>query len=308
MGINTSSTSGSYFIKENLDSGLVDGVLRKTPFINKFREMGRIVPNGGAATVEWNWCYADQEAASSWGENDTISTFGGTLTVRASKAPTYAKMPFGVSDYQLANAKNGGLTTADIVGQEAGKATESLFKYFEDQFCGSGAGVGISSLVDSTGNVEGVNQATYTQWASVENTASGSSFLATIDDTYFDLMSRNTSLSDVVIFCSPAVANIYSNTASGSLRGMFGGPTTDYGKGELTYQGRPIVPCPGMSDAEMYFIDMSDAEIRVTIEPEAEEIAVANMGANFCVRGAMAFIVKDRRKHAKILGVDSRTS
>lgn len=308
MGINSSSVSGSYFIRENLDGSLVDGVLRKTPFLNKFRELGRIRQNQGDSTVKWNWIYADQEAASAWTEGETISTFGGTLTAQASKAPSYGKMPFSVSDQMLLRAENGGLTTSDIVGQEAGKATESLFKYFEDLFCGSSAGVGISSIIDSTGNVLGINQATYSQWASVETTVSASSFMAKIDSTYADLMSRNSDLSSLTIFCSPAVANIYANVNSGSLRGFFGGPTTDYGKGELTYQGRPIVPCPGMSDTEMYFVDMSDAEIIVTLDPVIKEVPASNLNANFAVVGAMAFIVHDRRRHAKLTNIDLRSS
>ena len=307
MGINSTSVSGSYFIRENLDGSLVDGVLRKTPFIAKFRDLGRIRQNQGDSTIKWNWVYADQEAASAWTEGETISTFGGTLTAQASKAPSYGKMPFSVSDQMLIRAENGGLTTSDIVAQEAGKATESLFKYFEDQFCGSTANVGISSLIDSTGNVEGINQSTYSQWAAVETSVSASSLIAKMDSTYADLMSRNTSLSDLVIFCSPAVQNIYVNANSGSLRGFFGGPSTDYGKGEALYQGRPVVACPGMSDTEMYFVDTSDAEIVVTLEPTVKEVPASNLNANFAVVGAMAFVVKDRRRHGKLTQIDLRT-
>jgi phosphoribosylcarboxyaminoimidazole (NCAIR) mutase len=308
MSVNTTGVSGSYYIKENLTGGIVDGVLRKTPLLNTFRAFGKFEPVQGSSTVSWSWIYGDQEAASAWTEQESITTFGGTLSVRGSKAPSYGKVAFGVTDFQLMNAENAGLIVSDIVQHEQDKATESLFKYFEDLFCGSSAGVGISSILDATGNVLGINQATYSTWAAVETSVSASSFLGGVNSTYASLASRNTNFADTVIFCSPAVVNIYQSATSGSNQGQWGAQVRDNGLGAAAaYNGMPIVACPGMSDDEMYFVDMSDAVVSVAQLPRVDPVPTANLGANLCVHGAMAFYVKDRRRHAKITNISLRS-
>jgi hypothetical protein len=309
MSNNTSSVSGSYFIVPNVSPAAIDGVFRKTPLLNAFAAKGRVLPSGGSSPVKWNWIYSDQVAASAWTENQAITSFGGTLSTQASKDMSYGKVGFGVSDFQMVNQANGGLSQ-DVLALEAEKALGSLGKYFEDLFCGSSAGVGISSLIDSTGNVEGIDQSTYTGWASIENTCSGSSFVTVLDDTYSDLMGTNASLQDLVLFMSPAVFTIYQSAVASNMRGMYGQPL-DLGKAPVgasaTFNGIPIVVIPGASATELYFVDMSKAAIVVHEEPSVHEIAATNMGENLCARAAMSLVIYDRPSCAKVTQIDLRT-
>lgn len=308
----TTAVSGANYIQPNVQPRqAIDGVFSATPLINAFRSRGRVLPSGGAQTIEWNYIYGTDLAASAWTENESITSFGSTLTVRASQAVSFGKKPFGVTDRQLFNQANGGLfeDVAGPGGVEEVSATKGLMKYFEDLFCGNGASVGISSLIDSTGTAHGVNQSTYAGWASVENTVSGSSFVSVLDDTYSDLMATNASLGDMVIFMSPAVFTIYEGSVGSNMRGLYG-QSLDVGKSPVgvqpTYNGIPIVVIPGASATECYFVDMSKAKISVHIPPTTKDVPATNLGMNKAVVGAMALILEDRAVHAKLTNIDLR--
>lgn len=310
----TTPLSGGYYIEPNVNPrAAIDGIFTATPLINSFRSRGRFLPTGGAQTVEWNYIYGADLAASAWTENESITSFGSTLTARASQIVSFGKMPFGVTDRQMYNQANGGLyqDVAGANGVEEVSATKRLLKYFEDLFCGNGASVGISALVDSTGTAHGLAQGTYAGWASVENSCSGSAFVNALDDTYSDLMATNASLADLVIYMSPAVFTIYEGAAASNMRGMYG-QSLDLGKSPVgvqpTFNGIPIVVIPGASATECYFVDMSKAAIRVHIAPVARDVAATNLGLNKAVVGAMALILEDRACHAKIVQIDLRLS
>jgi len=304
------TVSGSVFIRPNVSPAAIDGVFRKTALLNAFAAKGRVIPSGGASAVKWNWIYGDQVAASAWTENQSITSFGGTLSTQGSQDMSFGKAPFGVTDHQMLNQAAGGLYQ-DVLALEAEKALASLGKYFEDLFVGSGAGVGISSLIDSTGNVEGINQSTFAGWASIENNCSGSSFVSVLDDTYSDLMATNASLPDVVLFMSPDVFTIYQGAVAANMRGMYG-QKLDIGKAPVgesaTYNGLPIVVIPGASTQELYFVDTSKAAIVVHEEPSIHEVPATNMGENLCARAAMALVIYDRPSMAKIVNIHQRSS
>ena len=305
----TTLISGAYYLVPNVQpKQAVDGVFNKTPFIDTFRALGKLVPSAGSQTIEWNYVIGTDLAASAWTENESITSFGSTLTVHPSQVVSFGKAPFGLSDRQVLNQANGG-TYEDVLALEERAATLRLLKYFEDLFCGNGASVGISSLIDSTGTAHGVNQSTYAGWASIENTCSGSSFVSVLDDTYSDLVGTNASKSDMVIFMSPAVATIYQGAVASNMRGMYG-QSLDLGKSPvgqgLRFNGIPIVEIPGASATECYFVDTSKAKIVAHLLPTTQDVPATNLGINKVVVGAMAFIVEDRAVHAKITQIDLR--
>lgn len=308
MAISTSALSGSELIRPNVRAEAIDGLFTKTPLINTFRGLGRLTPAGGSSPVKWNYVYATDVAASPWTENQTMSNFGGPLFVQASQAMNYGKKEFGVTDFQVLNEQNGGLYQATLPLAEA-HATSVLLKYFEDIFCGSGASVGISSLISATGTAHGVNQSTYAGWASIQNTCSGSSFVTVMDDTWSDLIATNADLNSVVVFMSPAVATIYQGSVASNMRGMYG-QSLDIGKfpaaSGLTFNGRPIVVIPGASSTELYFVDMSKASIVAALMPTSKDVPVANLGVNKVVVASMALILEDRACHAKVTQIDLR--
>lgn len=307
----TTEVSGANYIVPNVNPRqAIDGVFNATPLINAFRDRGKFVPTGGAQTVEWNYIVGTDLAASAWTENESITSFGSTLTPRASQLVSFGKAPYGVTDRQMANQANGG-TYEDVLAREERSATLKLMKYFEDLFCGNGASVGISALIDSTGTAHGINQSTYAGWSSIENTCSGSSFVSVLDDTYSDLLATNASLGDLVIFMSPAVHTIYEGAVASNMRGMYG-QSLDVGKSPvgqgLSFNRIPIVVIPGASATECYFVDTSKAKIVVHIEPTSKDVPATNLGVNRAVVGAMAFILEDRAVHAKITQIDLRTA
>lgn len=310
MSNSTSSLSGSAFIKPNVAPLAVDSVFTKTPLINTFLRYGRIVPSGGSSTVQWNVRYSRDIAASAWTENQSITAFGGTLTVGASQASQFGKVPFGVTDYQLANQANGGVYQ-NVSEFEREKATADLLKYFEGIFVSNGASTGISSLVDSTGTAHGIDSGTYTTFASVENSVSGSSFLSGLDDTWSDLLATNADPSSIVLFMSPEVTTIYQGVVASNMRAMYGQPL-DLGKNpggsSLSFNGREIVTIPGASASECYFVDMSKAKIVMHIAPEIVVVPATNMGENLCARAAMCLILEDRGAHGKVTQINLRSS
>lgn len=305
----TTAVSGANYIVPNVQpKSAIDGVFNRTPLIDEFRSRGRFVPSGGSQTIYWNYIVGTDLAASAWTENESITSFGSTLTPQASQLVSFGKAPYGVTDRQMINQANGG-TYEDVLEREKQSATLKLMKYFEDLFCGNGASVGISSLIDSTGTAHGINQSTYAGWASIENTCSGSSFLTVLDDTYSDLLGTNTSLADTVVFMSPAVFTIYEGLAASNMRGMYG-QSLDLGKSPVgirpKFNGMDIVVIPGASATECYFVDTSKAEIAVHLVPTSKPVATSNLGVNEAVVGAMALLVKDRAAHAKITQIDLR--
>lgn len=310
MANSTSSLSGSAFIVPNVKPEAIDGVFSKTPLINAFRAFGKLVPSAGSSPLKWNYVYGRDGAASAWTENETLSTFGGTLSTQASQDSQFKKVTFGVTDFQLANLANGGLYQ-DVVALERDKASLALLKSFEDAFAGNGASVGISALIDSTGTAHGINQSTYSGWASIENNCSGSSFASVMYDTYSDLAATNADLSSTVVFMSPTVATQYQSSVASNLRGDYGQPL-DIGVNpvgsQLRFNGLPIVVLPSAATTEVYFVDMSVAEIAVHIEPQIKEIAIANLGVNFACVGAMSLILKDRARAAKIINCGQASS
>lgn len=307
----TTAVSGANYLVPNVNPRqAIDGVFNATPLISAFRARGRFLPTGGSQTLEWNYVVGTDLAASAWTENESITSFGSTLTPRASQVVSFGKAPYGVTDRQLANQANGG-TYEDVLAREERSATLKLMKYFEDLFCGNGASVGISALIDSTGTAHGINQSTYAGWASVENTCSGSSFVSVLDDTYSDLLATNASIGDIVVFMSPAVFTIYEGAVASNMRGMYG-QSLDLGKAPVgqpvKFNGMPIVVIPGASATECYFVDMSKAKIAVHIEPTSKDVPATNLGVNRAVVGAMALILEDRAVHAKITQIDLRTA
>lgn len=310
MANSTSALSGSAFIVPNVKPEAVDGVFSKTPLINAFRAFGKLVPSQGSSPLLWNYVYGRDGAASTWTEGETLSSFGGTLSVQASQASQFKKVTFGITDHQLENLANGGLYQ-DVVALERDKATLALMKSFEDAFAGNGASVGISSLIDSTGTAHSINQSTYSGWASIENNCSGSSFVSVMDDTFSDLAATNADLSSTVVFMSPTVATQYQTSVASNMRGMYGQPL-DIGKNpvgsQLSYNGLPIVVVPSAASTEVYFVDMSVAEIAVHVEPQIKEVAVANLGLNYAAVGAMSLILRDRARHAKIINCNLASS
>lgn len=306
----TTAVSGANFIVPNVAPQAIDGVFNKTPLISAFQARGRFVPTGGSQTVEWNYVVGTDLAASAWTENESITSFGSTLTPRASQLVSFGKAPYGVTDRQMLNQANGG-TYEDVLALEERSASLKLMKYFEDLFCGNGASVGISALIDSTGTAHGINQSTYAGWASVENTCSASAFVSVLDDTYSDLLATNASTSDIVLFMSPAVFTIYEGAVASNMRGMYG-QSLDLGKAPVgqpvTFNGMPIVVIPGASATECYFVDMSKAKIVVHLPPTSKDVPATNLGINRAVVGAMALILEDRAVHGKITQIDLRSA
>ena len=310
MSNSTSVLSGAAFIKPNVAPNAIDGVFSHTPLLNTFRSEGRILPSGGSDPVKWNYVYGRDGAVSAWSENETLSNFGGTLSTQASQAHQYKKVLFGVTDFQLANQAAGGLYQ-DVVELEKEKAALALMKAFEDAFCGNGASVGISSLIDATGPAHIINQSTYSTWSSVETDCSGSLFVSALDQTYSNLLATNASPSSLKLFMSPAVATIYQTSAAPNMRGAYGQPL-DLGKNPsasgLKFNGADIIVIPGASVQECYFVDMSKAHISVLVEPAAVQIPAQNMGLSFAARASMALILDDRACHAKIINIHQRAT
>lgn len=310
MSFNTGTYSGSVVIKPNVAPSSIDGVMTKTPLINAFATLGKLIPTPGSSTFQWNYQFGRDVAASTWTENEAVTSFGSRLYTGASQAAQYKKVPFGISDFQMANLENGGLYE-DSLTVEREKAAADLLKAYEAVFVGNGASVGISALIDSTGTAHGINQSTISGWASIENTCSGSSFLSVLDDTVSDLSATNASLTDLVLFMSPEVFTIYQGLSPSNMRGAYG-QSLDLGRAPVDAQSYfnriPIVVIPGASAAECYFVDMSDAEIAVHIAPQVVEVAATNMGKNFVARAAMCLILRDRARHGKITNIDQRSS
>lgn len=310
MSFNTSAYSGSVVIKPNVAPQSIDGVMTKTPLINAFAQLGKLVPTAGSATLAWNYQFGRDVAASAWTENESITSFGSRLYVQASQAAQYKKVPFGLTDFQMANLRNGGLYE-DSLSVEREKAASDLLKAYETAFVGNGASVGISALINSTGTAHGINASTVSAWSSIQNTCSGSSFVSVLDDTLSDLSATNSSLTDLVLFMSPEVSTIYQGAVASNMRGLYGQPL-DLGKSpvgaQLSYNGIPIVVIPGASATECYFVDTSKAHIFVHIAPEVVAVPATNMGENLVARAAMALILEDRAVHGKITAIDLRSS
>lgn len=300
------TVSGSVFIKPNMGES-ADLVLRKTPFLGAFNQMGRMVQAQGSAPFKWPVYTAANSTAGLHTESESISTYGNQTASEASLPVVAFKVTAQLSGHMRANLKAGGLY-GDAWQEELDKAQQDLYKYAEDSFCGSSTNVGIQSIIDSTGAYAGINASTVSTWASTEQAVVSGAIYDAMNTVEAALLPYASS-ADLVLFAHPTAIRLFQKNAalsgSASVVSAPGGGPIDLGNfpGSATFNGHPVIPVPSLPINEIYFIDMSDASIEVLQNIEPRALGATNNDDKVLMTMFAALKIKTRNKHGKVTGI-----
>lgn len=301
-----STVSGSVFIKPNMGES-ADLVLRKTPLIATFNQLGRMFQAQGSAPFKWPVYTAANASAGLHTEGESISTFGNQTSSEASLPVVAFKATAELTGHQRANLRAGGLYN-NAWQEELDKAQADLYKYAEDAFCGSSTNVGLQSIVDSAGAYAGINASSVSAWASTEQAVVSGAIYTAMNTAEAALMPY-ASNADLVLFAHPTAIRLFQADAaasgSASVVSAPGGGPIDLGRfpGSATFNGHPVIPVPSLPTSEIYFIDMSDASIEVLQDAEPRPLGATNNDDKVLLTMFAALKIKTRNKHGKVTGI-----
>ncbi len=307
MSLTTST--GAPFIKPNVQVPAVDSVFRNTDLINFLAANGRVVDAPGSSPFQWNVIDTANAQAAVYAEGDALAVFGQQGYVRGSQPAFYVRAAGGESGHMRDNRIKGGLYE-DARALEIAKATEDMWKVMEDQLLGATTDVGISSIIDSGTIYAGINPAVNTAWASVETGIIGALSVTALQDLYETLvgspngaqpthllMPQNQVTNYINVAGVPGVANSAFRIQPGVQGGAFdAGVVIPL----VTFNGLPVVPVRGMTNSELYMVDVSKMDLLIHRQPEVREIARTNDDDRFMVSVAGCLRVTRRKSFGKL--------
>lgn len=314
MAGSTTSTLAN-LARPNVSSQVVDLLFRKTDLFDLLRASGRVNPGIGASPYKWNVVTSANGSAEVFTEGQAPSLVGRQTTAQASLDAFYARATWGITGHVADNAGRDGFYT-DPSAFEAMLAESDLFKKIEDELVGSTQDRGIAAVIDATGTYAGLAQGTYSVWASEENGSVGTLGIDDFEDLYEELTSASVSsvprgASPTHILTTPNqitnyVRSIGPAASSGGTFRIQPGMGFDAGftrPGMSSFNGLPIVPVRGMTNTELYMIDVTDVELLIHRDLRVDEIVGNPEERKFALSTALALKVAHRNWHGKLTGI-----
>jgi hypothetical protein len=301
--------------RPNVSQQVVDLLFRKTDLFDLLRASGRVSQGVGPSPFKWNVVTTANASAEVFVEGQAPGTVGRQATAQASLDAFYVRATYGITGHAMDNAGKDGFYT-DPVALEQMLAESDLFKKLEDELVGSTQDRGIAAIIDATGTYASLAQGTYSVWASEENGSVGTLGIDDFEDLYEELTSASVSsvprgASPTHILTTPNqitnyVRSIGPAASSGGTFRINPGMGFDAGftrPGMSSFNGLPIVPVRGLTNTELYMVDINDLELLIHRDLKMDEIVGNPEERKVAISTAVALKVAHRNWHGKMTGI-----
>lgn len=299
--------------RPNVKSGPVDLLFRKTDLFNLLRLTGRVQDGSGPSPFKWNVVYAGA-TAETFVEGQALPAATKQSYAQASLDAFYARGRFSVSGHVRDNMAKAGFFD-DPQNIEEMLMKSDVLKKVEDSLVGSTQDIGIAAIIDSTGTYAGLAQGTYSAWASEENGSISTLDVADMEDLYEELVSASGG-SSVPRGATPTHVLAPPNQITNYIRTIGSSATTPlvrlapggafdagFDRARATFQGLPVVQVSGITNTEMYMVDINDMTLLVHRDLRIDEVVGNPEESSFIVSTAVCLKVEHRNWHGKLTGI-----
>lgn len=299
--------------RPNVQGGVVDILFRKTDLFNLLRMAGRVMDGSGPAPFKWNIAYAGG-TTEVFTEGQALPAVSKQSYAQASLEAFYARGLFSITGHVKDNMAKGGFYD-DPASVEQALMQSDVLKKVEDTLVGSTQDQGIAAIIDSSGTYAGLNASTYTAWASEENGSISTLDVADMEDLYEELVSASGGSSvprgatPTHVLAPPNQITNYIRTIGSSattpLVRIASGGAFDAGfdRARATFQGLPVVQVSGMTNTEMYMVDISDMALLIHRDLRIDPVVGNPEEEIFQVSTAVCLKVEHRNWHGKMTGI-----
>lgn len=252
--------------------------------------------------------------------NSTAGSYAGYDQLDTSAQQPFANAAFNNKQYSVSITISGAEETknrgdAQIMDLLQGlemNARESIFNTMTTDAFGDGTGNGSKALdglaiqIDSTGTLGGINQSTFSWWASTEDAMGGALTLAQMRNTYNDITIGEPDDGATFMVTTQNIHEAYEGLLQPDMRFT----STSKGDGSfqnLLFRGTPVFFDPACTSQTMYYINEKYLQLRVQTGRSfktTEFVRPANQDARVAQVLFMGNLVNlARRRHGKITGI-----
>jgi hypothetical protein len=308
-----STSTLSALLKPNVSSKSLDLQFRKTDFFDLLRASGRIGDTGGPVPLAWNVITGTNSSVEVFTEGQAPPAAGRQTFVQTSLGAFYVRGVAGETGHTRDNREKQGYYE-DPFDIEKMLLEADIFYKVEQELMGSTQDRGIASVIDSSGTYANLSAASYTAWASEENTAVGTLTADAMQTLYEELSLASNGGVPRGAMPTHVLMPVQQYTNYGSIVGT--GATTptvrfngmsniDVGAQRLghTFNGLPLVQCRAMTSTEIYMVDLTDIELLVHRDLRVEPILGNPEVTSYQVSAGFVFKVGKRNHHGKMTGV-----
>jgi hypothetical protein len=308
-----STSTLSALLKPNVSSKSLDLQFRKTDFFDLLRASGRIGDTGGPVPLSWNVITGTNSSVEVFTEGQAPPAAGRQTFVQTSLGAFYVRGVAGETGHTRDNREKQGYYE-DPFDIEKMLLEADLFYKVEQELMGSTQDRGIASIIDATGTYANLSQATYSAWASEENTTVGTLTADAMQSLYEELslasnggVPRGAMPTHVLMPVQQYTnyANIVGTGATTPTVRFDGMANIDVGGQRLghTFNGLPLVQCRAMTSTEIYMVDLTDIELLVHRDLRVEPILGNPEVTSYQISAGFVMKVGKRNHHGKMTGV-----
>ncbi len=313
----TAVADASALIRQNLAPEVRDITSRPTDLFDFLRAHGLVKPWSGGSPYEFPLTYVGNSSAELFVENQALGASGKRSIAKGSISPWYARARAGVTGHMRDLVQRGG-TIEDVQSKELDDAAKAVYSQIETTLCGSAQDKGIASIIDSGDVHAGLDPATYTQFAAVENNVGGALTIAALEDSYVTVTSSGHDGDPTAYLSSQKQIRKYSDlatAASGSAAASIyravmpsqSGMPYDIGvmKPGVAFNGAPFIRVRSLADSEIYGLDLANGGFYVMVIRDlmVEFLGKTNDNTEATVSTGLTAVCEDRRRHVKWRGL-----